>query len=320
MAGSSQASIEIEPQRPRALDARTVFALFAPASPGASDRVGAGFSELERLGWHVLPAAPQVPEGYFANSLSGRQSEFLEALASSPDTALLAIRGGYGSNYLLDDFRLPPDTAPRILIGFSDLTSLHIFLWQKHRWVTFYGPMLASGFHAGADAPHGYDQPSLLAALETTSGGWSLRLQGKSLAPGRSEGRLLGGCLTLVETTLGTPWELDTRDSILVLEDRGMKPWQVDRALMHLLQAGKFEQVRGMVLGDFPECEVAVQGSPTVSDVAKRILAPLGVPIVFGAPIGHTERSMLTLPLGVNARLTAEGQGSLEILEPAVIP
>jgi muramoyltetrapeptide carboxypeptidase len=320
MAGSSQAAVEITPRRPRGLHGRTMFALFAPASPSTNDRVAAGFAELERLRWHVLPAAPQVPEGYFANSLSGRHNEFLEALSSSPDTALLAIRGGYGSNYLLDDLRLPPNTSPRILLGYSDLTSLQIYLWQTHRWVTFYGPMLASGFHAGAAAPHGYDQASLLAALQTTSGGWSLRLQGEALASGSAEGRILGGCLTLVETTLGTPWELDTRNAILVLEDRGMKPWQVDRALMHLGQAGKFEKVNGIVLGDFPECEAPVKGSPTVRDVVKRILGPLGVPIVFGAPIGHTERALLTLPLGVNARLTAEGQGTLEILEPAVVP
>src|SRR5262249_40524780 len=154
----------------RGLNPRTMFALFAPASPGSGDRVSAGFAELERLQWHVLPAAPQSPEGYFANSLSGRRNEFLEALSSSPDTALLAIRGGYGSNSLLADLRLPANTAPRILIGYSDITSLQIFLWQMHGWVTFYGPMLASGFHAGAAAPHGYDHPSLHAALETTSG------------------------------------------------------------------------------------------------------------------------------------------------------
>jgi muramoyltetrapeptide carboxypeptidase len=120
-----------------------------------------------------------------------------------------------------------------------------------------------------------------------------------------------------VETTLGTPWELDTRDCILLLEDRGMKPWQVDRALMHLLQANKFAGVRGLVLGDFPECEPPA-GTATVRDVAERILSPLNLPIVYGAPIGHTWRSMLTVPLGVQARLVAEGEGRLEILEPAV--
>jgi muramoyltetrapeptide carboxypeptidase len=106
-----------------------------------------------------------------------------------------------------------------------------------------------------------------------------------------------------------------------VLEDRAMKPWQVDRALMHLIQAGKCRGIQGIVLGDFPECE-GPEGSETVKDVARRILVPLGVPIVWGAPVGHTMRPMLTLPLGVRAKLFAGEPGSsvtkLEILEPAV--
>jgi muramoyltetrapeptide carboxypeptidase len=95
-----------------------------------------------------------------------------------------------------------------------------------------------------------------------------------------------------------------------------MKPWQVDRALMHLKQAGKLRGVAGIVLGDFPESNPP-NGTESVKDVAARILASLGIPIVFGAPIGHTSRPMLTLPLGVQARLSAEGEGKLEILEPA---
>jgi muramoyltetrapeptide carboxypeptidase len=155
-------------------------------------------------------------------------------------------------------------------------------------------------------------------AVGKTDGGWKLSLKGESLVSGESEGRLLGGCLTLLQTTLGTPWELDTREAILLLEDRGMKPWQVDRALMHLKQAGKLDDIRGIVLGDFPECEPTVAGSPTVRDVCARILGELDVPIIFGAPIGHTSRPMLTIPLGVRGLLHAQGEGALEILEAAV--
>jgi len=124
--------------------------------------------------------------------------------------------------------------------------------------------------------------------------------------------------MTLLQTSIGTPWELDTRDSILLLEDRGMKPWQVDRALIHLQQANKFGGVRGIVLGDFPDGLAPVAGSPTVRDVCARILKPLGVPIIFGAPVGHTLRPMLTIPLGVRAQLRCEGTGSLNVLEAAV--
>jgi muramoyltetrapeptide carboxypeptidase len=133
--------------------------------------------------------------------------------------------------------------------------------------------------------------------------------------------------LTLVESTLGTPWEIDTAGAILVLEDRGMKPYQVDRALMHLKQAGKFKPVRGIVVGDFPDSG-GPAGTETVRDVVRRILLPLstkpgGIPVVWGAPIGHTSRPMLTLPLGVRARMTAATGGTgptkLEILEPACV-
>jgi len=121
-----------------------------------------------------------------------------------------------------------------------------------------------------------------------------------------------------VEAAIGTPWELDTKDSILLLEDRGMKPYAVDRVLMHLKQAGKFEGVKGIVLGEFPDSPPTVAGAPTVKEVCSRILRPLGIPIVFGAPVGHTPRPMLTIPLGIKARLDADGDGTLEFLESAV--
>src|SRR5881396_2611073 len=124
--------------------------------------------------------------------------------------------------------------------------------------------------------------------------------------------------MTLVEATMGTPWELDTRDSILLLEDRAMKPYQVDRVLMHLKQEGKLEGVKGIVLGEFPDGEPVVAGAPTVREVCSRILRPLVIPVVFGAPVGHTGRPMLTIPLGIRARLDAQGQGALEFLEGAV--
>lgn len=176
--------------------------------------------------------------------------------------------------------------------------------------------MVGSGLDKGAGAPEGYDRDSLQRALMETKQGWGLDLKGELLSAGVVEGTLLGGCLTLIETALGTPWDLETNGAILLLEDRGMKPWQVDRALMHLKQAGKFREVAGMILGEFPECE-APAGSETVKDVARRILGPMGIPIVWGAAVGHTPRPMLTLPLGVWARLSTDGGTRLDILEPA---
>jgi muramoyltetrapeptide carboxypeptidase len=293
---------------------------FAPASPTDFAKVVAGAEELRRLGFYVGDATPLTPEGYFAGSVKRRHEEFLNGIERNDVNALVAIRGGYGSNYLLDDLELRDANAPKIILGYSDLTSLQTYLWKRYSWIGFYGPMLAAGLDAGEGASKGYDRASLLNAVGKTDGGWLLNLRGDALAGGEAEGRLLGGCMTLVETTLGTPWELETRGAILVLEDRGMKPWQVDRALMHLKQAGKFEGLQGILLGEFPECDAPLSGSPTVRDVCTRVLGALGVPAVYGAAIGHTPRPMLTLPLGVKARLRARGEGELEILEPAVVP
>ena len=306
------------PQKPQALPPGAVVAVFAPASPASDEKIQIGFSELERLGFSLKKRSKQASDGYFAATIAERFLELLRNLRDERVDGLVALRGGYGSTYLLEESLAAIAGEPKVIIGFSDLTSLQIFLWQHQGWVTFYGPMVAAGFDAGAGAPGGYDEASLLNAVRKTDGGWNIPLRGEALVNGEAEGRLLGGAMTMVEATFGTPWELDTRGAILILEDRGMKPYQVDRVLMHFRQAGKLDGVKGIVLGDFPECEPPVAGSPTVRDVCERIFGPLGIPVVFGAPVGHTLRPMLTIPLGVNARLHARGDGGLEILEAAV--
>ena len=311
--------MEAEVKKPRALNSQSVIMPFAPASPAEFAKVLMGAEELRSLGFHVGDSTPLTPDGYFAGSLPGRRNELLGELERADVDALVAIRGGYGSNYLLDELEIERVDTPKIILGYSDLTSIQVYLWNRYSWIGFYGPMLAAGLDAGVGAPSGYDKESLLAAVGKTDGGWTLKLRGEALVGGEAEGRILGGCMTMVETSLGTPWELETRGSVLLLEDRGMKPWQVDRALMHLKHAGKFEGVRGIVLGEFPDCGPPMSGSATVRDVCARILGGLGVPIVYGAAVGHTPRPMLTVPLGVKAHLRAQGEGELEILEPAVV-
>jgi muramoyltetrapeptide carboxypeptidase len=308
----------IKPPALRPGDAIRVLSLASPVKP---EPLRKGCEELARLGFVAKAddATVLARESYFAGSACCRRAALERALVEPETRAVFCSRGGYGSNYLVDELKVPAGRA-KILLGSSDITSLQIFLRQKFGWVTFYGPMVASNFDHGAGAAHGYDRESLLHALTETERGWTFDLQGESLVAGEVEGVLLGGCLTLIETSLGTPWELDTRGAVLVLEDRGMKPYQVDRALMHLQQAGKFEGIAGIVLGDFPDCQAA-DGDETVRHVARRILEPLKLPLVWGAPIGHTERAALTLPLGIRAKLSvpanANAAAKLEILEPA---
>jgi muramoyltetrapeptide carboxypeptidase len=310
----------MQAQKSVALAAGSNLGVIAPASPAHPEKVAAGLKELKRLGYQVSYAPEQhsAADGYFSAPADKRLAEFLELAAADNVKAIIASRGGYGSNYLLDGLSKASLPVPKCVIGFSDLTTLQIYLWQSYKWVSIHGPMVAAGLEGGADVPGGYDEASFLNAIRRTEGGWRIPLHGETIRSGHAEGILLGGCMTLIEATIGTAWELDTRGAILVLEDRAMKPYQVDRVLMHFKQTGKFNGVAGILLGEFPECEAPVKGSPTVRDVCNRILSPLGIPIIFGAPVGHTPRPMLTLPLGVKARVDATGEGLLEILEPAV--
>lgn len=308
--------------KPPALEPGNLIRIISLSSPVDGNRLEKGVHEIAGLGYTTKfdEAGTLARDGFFAGTVLDRVAALKEAFAEPDSRAIFCTRGGYGSNYLLDGLSVAL-AVPKILLGYSDVTSLQIFLWQKFRWVTFYGPMVASGFDKGHGTAEGYDLESFSHAIAETRQGWTVDLKGtETLAPGKANGTLLGGCLTLVETTLGTAWELDTHGAVLVLEDRGMKPWQVDRALMHLKQAGKFRGLSGLVLGDFPECE-GPAGTETVKDVAKRILRPLGFPVVWGAAIGHTPKTMLTLPLGVRARMSASedgaGNATIEILEPA---
>jgi muramoyltetrapeptide carboxypeptidase len=304
----------LKPEALRPGDAVRILSLASPVDPARLQR---GVEEIARLEYKAKfdPERVLARGDFFAGSPAERGTALREALTETSTRGIFCSRGGYGSNYLLDGLSVAL-ASPKMLVGYSDLTSLQIFLWQKFRWVTIYGPMAAAGLDRGAGVADGYDAVTLTRALTETKTGWTIPLEGtEPIMPGSADGVLLGGCLTLIETALGTPWELDTHGAILLLEDRGMKPWQVDRALMHLKQAGKLRGVSGVLLGEFPECQ-GPAGTESVLAVARRILGTMGFPVVWGAAVGHTPRPMLTLPLGVRARLKADETSRLEIMEP----
>jgi muramoyltetrapeptide carboxypeptidase len=310
-----------KPVKPPALAPGDLLRAISPASPAPADAISRGASELERLGYRVRFTSPEMkPEGYFAGTLARRTAELSAALADAEARAIVCVRGGYGSGTLLAGLRLPRRARPKLVIGYSDITMLHAFLWRRFRWTSLYGPMVVGGFDRGAEQPAGYDRSSFLDAVGGAQRSWSIGLDGEALFRGEATGIVLGGCLTLLQSCIGTPWDLDTRGAILLLEDRAVKPYQLDRKLLHLAQAGKFGRVRGVVLGEFPDSEPPAGSSVTMRDVCRRVFGAMGIPVVFGAAIGHTPRPMLTIPLGVRGRLISSGAGKLEILETAVVP
>jgi len=305
--------------KPKALRKGSRVAVVSPSSPADPAAISEGIAELRRLGFVVDEPAPLPQEGYFAGGHKERLRQFQKPFRENSISGVVASRGGYGANYLIDLQLTTSIAGPKCLVGFSDLNIIQLLLLETRHWAGFYGPMAAAGFNHGANQPSGYDEISFLQAVGETKGGWEISLRGECIRGGSAAGRIAGGCLTMLQTTLGTGFEPDTEGAILVLEDRGMKPYQVDRALRHLYQAGKFKKVSGFLIGDFPDCDPPAPGSLPIREICEGILGPLKVPIVYGAPIGHTKRAMLTIPLGVRAKLHAKGEGMLEILEPAVV-
>src|SRR5215467_7805722 len=167
------------PRKPKALVKGSRLGVFAPASPADSVEMVAGLAELKRQGFQVVANQDSEAEGYFAGPMLDRINGFLSGIQSEQIDGLVALRGGYGSTYLLD-FELDKNLEKaKGVIGFSDLTTLQIYIWQKRRWVSFYGPMVAAGINAGAGAAKGYDESSFLQAIGKAAAGWKLRLKGE---------------------------------------------------------------------------------------------------------------------------------------------
>jgi muramoyltetrapeptide carboxypeptidase len=244
--------------------------------------------------------------GYLAGSDEERLSELKAALSSPSVKAVICARGGYGLMRILAGL----DAAgfarePKAIVGFSDVTALHA--WAARSGVpSIHGPVLAQL----GDLPAEDTQ----LVIELLEGGAPRPIEG--LRPwtgsGEVEGRLLGGNLEMISRLVGTPWAFDLRDSILLLEEVGERPYRIDRSLTQLLLAGALEGVRGVVVGDLIGCHEPKPPSPTAEEVVVERLSRLGVPVWGGAPIGHGERNR-AVPLGVRARL---GNGRLEFLQP----
>ena len=311
-------------RKPPALQKGDTIGVLAPASPVRREMLERGTRELERLGYRVAFGKGVLERrGLFAGGHKQRAESFLALLENPRVKAVFCARGGYGSNYVAEVLSSRPllhrlqRQAPKIVMGYSDLTSLLLFLNQRLGWVTFQGPMVGIDFAAGKSA---YDRTVLEQVLFGIVSDHTLESDARSLRPGVAVGRLLGGCLPMLTASLGTPQEIDTREAILLIEDIDEKPFRVDRMLFQLRQAGKFRHVRGIVFGQMPGCGPAARGRAELRGVILEALRGLPVPIVFGLRFGHTTGKCLTLPMGTRARLSAGKKVRLTLLEPAVAP
>jgi muramoyltetrapeptide carboxypeptidase len=301
--------------KPPALRPGDLIGIVAPASNIKPNLLEDGCRELEQLGFRTL-YRPGITTTYryFSGTVERRAAEFLEMVRNPEVRAIFCARGGYGSSRIIP--YLEPELLqanPKIINGSSDITAL-LSLLDRSGLVGFHGPMVATAIRQGEA---GYNRGLLLDLLK----GAIVRfpMAGTSvLRPGSAEGRLIGGCLSLVVATLGTPYEIDTTDSILVLEDLDTKPYQVDRMLTQLKQAGKLEDVRGVVFGEMLNCMQNASQGYTLEEVILDVLGETTFPISYGFPTGHTAGPNAMVPFGVRARLELDSNSVFELLEPAV--
>ena len=304
--------------KPAALRPGNTIGIVAPASNIKPDLLDEGCRELERLGFktHYRPDIA-TSYRYLSGTRTRRLEEFLEMLKSRDIDAIFCARGGYGSGQLIPD--IDPDlirSNPKIICGSSDITMLLNWI-ARAGVVSFHGPMVATAIRQGTA---GYDRDILVNMLQ---GKQSVRFPTNStkvLRKGRAEGRLIGGCLSVVMAAIGTKNEIDTHDSILILEDADEKPYRIDRMITQLKQAGKFETVRGVVFGEMLNCVQHANQGYTLEEVITDLMSDFGFPILYGFATGHTSRPSVIVPFGVRARLDLASSAPLfELLEPAVV-
>ena len=306
--------------KPPVLRPGDTVGVVAPASNIQRADLEAGCAALQRVGYRLFYfESILVQDLYFAGSVERRARELEEMFVREDVRAIVCARGGYGANYLLPEVNLEKVQAhPKIFVGYSDVTSLLTYFADAGGLVTFHGPMAVKDWaHEG-----GVDLASWRAALSGTSP-WDVALGAgvSGLVEGEAEGILYGGCLSILVASLGTPYEIKTAGTILFLEDLAAKPFQIDRMLMQLKFAGYFNAVRGIIFGEMLDCVQTPSQGYTLEQVVTRIVADLGVPVAFGVRSGHVSSGNITLPLGVQARLTVRGGTvGLRILEPAVAP
>jgi muramoyltetrapeptide carboxypeptidase len=291
------------------------IALVAPASSFSREAFLAGCDRLRRMGYEpVYSQDISERDIYFAGSVERRAHEFHEFWRRDDIAALICVRGGYGSNYLLEELDFGMIAAqPKILLGCSDITSLLTAIHDRTGLIGFHGPMVAKDIAGGT-----FDEESWRSALQGASN-WTVPSSGiEVLRTGKAAGRLYGGCLSIMVASLGTPFEIQTEDTILFIEDIAEKPFRIDRMLMQLQLAGKLDSVRGFVFGEMLDCAPPKGETYTLQQVIMRVLAPYNVPVVYGLKSGHVARGNITLPIGVQAELEADvSGGALKIVEAA---
>ncbi len=306
--------------KPKAAEAGCGISVAAPASFARAERTERGLAALQAFGFAPRMTANAARRGplYFAGAPDERLADLHAAFADRTTSAVMALRGGYGSNYLLAGLDLAAIGAhAKPFLAYSDLTGVQLHLLDRLGLPAFHGPMLAADFYR-EDGVHAESFRAALAGEPYTLGAAEgLRM----LKPGAHKavrGTLYGGCLSILVSLLGTRWEPATEGKLLFIEDTGAKPYQIDRMLWQLRAAGKLAGVRGIVFGEMLDCGQPGEESNLLPRAILSALDGLEVPMAIGLRSGHVSRQNVTLTFGVEAELAVGEETRLSLTEAAV--
>lgn len=284
----------------------------APAGSVSDERLRAGVEALRCAGFNVELAQGILDrKGYLAGEAEDRAAVLRDFFMRDDIAAIFCARGGFGSIQLLsflDDEVIR--SHPKIFVGYSDVTILLNWLVQRCGLVTFHGPMVAMEIAQGLAARSEEFFWETLSGKRRT---WQLQVT-ETVRPGYARAEMVGGCLSIVVTTLGTPYEIDTAGKILLLEDIGERPYRLERMLTHLKMARKFERIAGLVFGSFTNCEG--EGDRDLRKIIRELFRDAPYPVIAGLEAGHGDENLL-LPFGVKMALDGKA-GSLSLLESPV--
>jgi muramoyltetrapeptide carboxypeptidase len=292
-------------------------AVIAPASNTKLERIDQGVAALRARGFEVVTGEHALGKEppYFSATAAERLADFHTAFADSEVKAIFATRGGYGSNYLLEHIDIELVRANRkAFFAYSDLTAVQTWLLDQTGLPAFHGPMVAADFCREGGVHEASFQTAISGGLVEAGAGEGLRI----LKPGRAEGVIYGGCLSILTASLGTRFAPQTEGKLLFMEDVAARPYQIDRMLRQMMLAGKFDGVTGFIFGEMLECVSPDTSPDLLEQVILRVLDGFDGPIAIGLRSGHVSRGNVTLPMGIRAELILEDEPRLKYLEPAV--
>ncbi|MBM4176311.1 MAG: LD-carboxypeptidase [Ignavibacteria bacterium] len=317
--------------KPRRLQPKSKIGIIAPASFITQKELDEIIELLSSLGYEGVPAKNVLNKfGYLGGTDNDRVSDIHEMFSRNDINVILCARGGYGTPRILPylDYKLIRKN-PKIIIGYSDITSLLIAIFLKSRIVTFHGPVGISTFN---DFSLKYFNEILVEGKEIVEmsspnelpphrNDFSSVKEVLKIIPGKVEGELIGGNLSLLITHLGTEFDFDLKDKILFIEEVGEEPYRIDRMLTQLINSGKLKECAGIALGVFSNCEQrrdnpSFETTFNLREVLIDRLSYLDIPAIYGLSFGHV-KDKFTIPIGIRAMLNVD-EAKLTLLEAAV--